>query len=212
MKKSMGIFLVLFVSFFNLSIIKADCNDIKSEAELVGKNITNIGTRDYITVKIDIGDLTEKIYIVVLNDYNDEVKTYHYSDTKDGLVSFETIDVNEKINYIVRVYSEDTTCGIEPINTISFKTSSYNPYSLNDICDNDYNFEMCNYFYDVENMTLDEFRKQVSKLIEEEEKPFSKKLIEFMLKYGLYVLIPFVLIVMIFVIRIIIFKRGKKNV
>ena len=211
MKKSLSIFLVLFVSFFNYSLLNADCNDIKSEADMVERYLVNIDTKELKTVNINIGDLTQNLYIVVLNDFNDEVKTYHYGDSDNGMVSFDTIHVHESINYIVRVYSEDATCGIEPLKTITFKTSKFNPYSLNDVCQNSYDIEMCAPFFDIEDMSIEDFNKKVTEIVEELEKPFSKKVGEFIIKYWLYVFIPFVLIVMVYVIRIIILKRGKKN-
>jgi len=211
MKKLISVFLLLFVSLFNYSNLDADCNDVKSEADKVERYIVNVNTRDYITVNINIGNLTENLYIVVLNDFNEEVKTYHYSDANNGMVSFDTVNVQESINYVVKVYSEDNSCGIEPLKTISFKTSKFNPYSLNDVCQNSYEIEMCDPFYDVEDMTLEDFNKEVGEIVEELEKTFGEKVLEFISSYWLYVVVPFLIIVIIYGTKIFILKRGKKN-
>lgn len=208
------LFIVLFSMLaFTICIseIDADCKDIESEALFVKSEVFNIDTGEDTNVRIDVSGLTENLYVVVMNDYNDVKRTYYYADSEEGNFSFYTDNVNRNINYVIRVYSVDSTCSTEPLNTISVKTPRFNPYSINDVCHTSYYIELCDAFYDIGDMTIDEFNEKVASIVEEESKPFSKKLGEFISKYYLYVLIPFLLIVSIYIVRIIILKRGKKD-
>ena len=211
MKKIIILLFSILTFSFGLNNLSAECNDVASEALLVRAETINIDSSEEITVRIDVSGLTEGMYAIVINDYNDTKNTYNYSDTEEGKFSFYTDNVNKKINYVIKVYNVDTTCSVEPLNTLSVKTDKFNSYSMNDDCRNPYGIELCGAFYDVGNMTYEEFNEKVSALVEEESKPFSKKLGSFIAKYYLYILIPFLIIVGIYVVRIIILKRGKKN-
>lgn len=211
MKKIIILLFSMLIFSFGFLSLKADCSSVASEALVVRAETINIDRGDETTVRIDVEGLTENTYAIVINDYNDTKNTYNYSDTEEGKFSFNTDNVNKKINYVIKIYSVDTTCSIEPLNTLSVRTDKFNSYSMNDVCRNPYGIELCGAFYDVGDMTYEEFNEKVSALVEEESKPFSKKLGSFIAKYYLYILIPFLIIVGIYVVRIIILKRGKKN-
>lgn len=208
------LFIVVFsILAFTVGINKvyAECKDTQSNSLFVNADVINIDNGEDTNVRIDVSGLTEDLYVVVMNDYNDTKRTYYYADTEEGKFSFYTDNVNRNINYVIRVYSVDSTCSTEPLNTISIKTPRFNPYSVIDVCHTSYYIELCDAFYDIGDMTINEFNEKVSSIIEEKSKPFSKKVGEFISKYYLYVLIPFLLIITIYVVRIIILKRGKKD-
>lgn len=211
MKKMSIIIFALFAFIFNLSLIKADCDDVKKEAMNVKQLVAEINTADLIDFEMTIYNLTENLYVVVLNDYNDEVMTYHSSDFDNNSITFSTEDTLVNIKYVIRIYSEDNSCSIEPLNTLTITTNKTNSFAQNVVCRNPYHLDICNPFYDVGDMTYEEYVKTVEEMVAELSKPFSSKVFEFLSKYYLYILVPFLLIVGIYGVRIYIFKRGKKD-
>ena len=209
-KMSMIVFLV-FVSIFNVAFLSASCEDVKNEARAVYEVVLNLNTSEEFTIRTQLYNLTENLYVVILNNYNDEVKTLRYSEVVDGVLSFDTYNVNHNISYVVKVYSEDASCGIEPLNTISFTTDKFNEHSISSVCKNPYEIDMCDPFYDVGDMSFSEFNERVSKLVEEASKTFGDKVLDFIKKYYLFVLIPVILIVLVYVVRIMLLRRGKEN-
>ena len=77
--------------------------------------------------EIAIKNITEDIYVVVKNDYSDDVFTYHYADTENGVKTFESIATDEAVNFTFEVKSENVNCKDEDYRKITF--CSDNPKS-----------------------------------------------------------------------------------
>lgn len=201
-------FLVFSINKYNLA---ADCEDIMNEAKEVDKIMLNINNSEVTKIQTMITNLTNNLYVVVLNDYDNNSITYHYSDVVDGVLNIDTFTINKNINYVVKIYSEDKTCGDSSLKTINYTTPKYNEYSTYIKCqETETEIELCSAFYDVKDMTYEEFVKKVDNEIEKIENE-SHFLMKYIKKYYLFVLIPIILIVAIYFIRIIILKRGSKN-
>lgn len=211
MKKTLFIILFCIISITNINSLKADCNDAYNDALNTDYIIANINDGEILTTRARIFGLTKNIYAVVTNDYNDVVKTYHYSDTEEGMFTFDTEDIYTNINYIIRFYNEDSNCTKDSLKTITFKTDKYNPYSISDLCNSEYEIDLCNPFYDIKDMTFEEFTEKLTKKYNKFEEEANRDFKYYFKKYYLYVLIPFIIILVIFIVRIILLKRGNKH-
>ena len=69
MKKIMIFTFFMFLLSFNMSYLKADCDDAISEAAGVYEQVLNLDTEEVTTVRMNINNLGENVYIMVLNDY-----------------------------------------------------------------------------------------------------------------------------------------------
>lgn len=210
MKKILTFILIMLTLSINTYILKADCKDITKEISNVKSEMLKINTDDELTINMKISNLTENLYVVVMNDYDNSTNTYHYSNFKDNTLDIYTANTLVKINYVIKVYSEDTTCGVEPLKTINYTTPRFNEFSTYNRCNDYKDLEICDVFYDTKEMTYDEYVKKVEKEIKKLEDS-NHTFVYYILKYCLFVIIPILLIAAIYVVRIIILKRGKSK-
>lgn len=209
MKKILMFMTALVIFSVNVYTLKADCNSITKEALEVEKEMLKINDEEGVKISTKIYNLTENLYVTVLNDYDNTPSTYHYSDVKDGILTIDTTTILNSINYVIKVYSEDTTCGVEPLKTLNYTTPKYNDYSTVDKCrGRESEIEMCSAFYDNKGMTPEEFMKKLDKEIKKQEEA-NHSFMYYVSKYYLFVLIPVILVILVYVVRIIILKRGK---
>lgn len=214
MKRQIGLLLFAITFMFNLNYLQADCKDAQNDALKVKAKIVKINNDEELNIRVDVTNLTENIYLTVVNNYNDNVRTFYYKDlNEDGAISFYTDWVFSKIDYSIRVYSVDKSCSNDYLNIVNVTTPAFNAFAKMQACLDNKDLEMCDPFYDSSEITHEEFVEKVNKEVEEVNKTFGDKVIDFIKSYYLYVLIPFVIIVGIYVTRIIILKkeRGKKN-
>ena len=100
----------------------------------MGKGLTQIPTGK--NNKISIINLTEKFYLKITNDYNDEVWNYSYKDSQDGRINIEWDDLSEVTTFTIKIYSsEQTGCKGESYKTLyltfcCFSTISDDLFSL----------------------------------------------------------------------------------
>lgn len=201
----------IFLSFVSVNVINADCTDYEDVANKIEYSVFNIYNTDQTVNRIMIDKISEDMYLKVRNSYNSDEDTYTYSDSNEGLVFIDSKTVARKINYEIRVYTNDASCKNTVLRTIKVTTPKYNHYVTSDLCVGHYeDVKLCHPFYNVGEMTLDEFNKQVT---EEIAKIDNSNLTfwDYVLKYLPFVLIPVILISIIYIVRIILLKRRKKQ-
>lgn len=108
-------------------------------------DMPEVDTYDY-GFEIAIKNITEDIYVVVKNDYSDDVFTYHYADTENGVKNFESIATDEFVNFTFEVKSESDKCKDENYRKISLETPKYNIYSGYQFCSDNPNNKVCKMF------------------------------------------------------------------
>lgn len=188
------------------------CSDIIKEAiEVYAYETSEIDENGDVIIDLVIEGITENNYVLVQNDYNNEVRTYYYSDTNEGVVTIHSPNIYRKINYTIKVYLTDSSCNSDIVRTLDVTTNMFNKISGYNVCDTEFYVEKCDPFYDIENINEDDFIKEIEKEIEELSKTTLDKVALFVKNYYLFVLIPIVLIIVIYTIRIIALKRGRKN-
>lgn len=209
--KKIILFIILLV--LNISVLNAvDCELVKESAQDVETYVRELSTEDGIYSQIDIYNMNLALYAVISNDYNNNVVTYRYEDLKDGLLTFKSPTIAEEVNFKIKIYSEEQTCTTEPLKTINVKTRKYNVHSKNNICNNHYDdIELCDPFYDIGDMSLNEFIKKVENAINNLETEKNYTWIDYIKMYYLFVLIPLLVIGGTYTFLIIKDKRRKKK-
>lgn len=110
--------------------------------------------------EIAIKNITEDIYVVVKNDYSDDVFTYHYADTENGVKTFESIATDEAVNFTFEVKSENVNCKDEDYRKITLTTPIYNLYYRYQFCSDNPKSKVCKMFVDKQ-ITAKEFITEV---------------------------------------------------
>lgn len=228
MKKGVLLGLIIFSSFVFYLKVDADCSIVKADANNITvsteKSIEKVHIpdennegydEDYEIVKVYtvISNLKEGMSVKVTNDYNNEELNLSYSDSENGVLKIESPTIYRRVNVKVNVYGSSEVCD-EVVKEETITTESYNTYTNSDKCVNNKDLEVCDPFYDANKKTPEEFEKLVKeerKKIDEANKTFVDKALESLSKYWIFILIPVLVIIVVFVVRIIILKRGKNN-
>ncbi len=104
-------------------------------------------TEDYdYGFEIAIKNITEDVYVVVKNDYSDDVFTYHYADTENGIKTFESVATEEAVTFTFEVKSENENCKDEDYRKISLTTPIYNYYYGYQFCSDNPENKVCKMF------------------------------------------------------------------
>lgn len=95
-------------------------------------------------IAISISGITDDIYAVVTNDFNDATLTIRKENlNEDGKYIFESADASKRITYTVSIYSNNSNCAEELLRKTTFKTKIFNNFSLSMACVAYPNYENC---------------------------------------------------------------------
>ena len=127
-------------------------------------------THIYHYMKINITNISEKFYVEVENDYDKKKETYNYSNTTDGILSFDWEEVYEKpVTFTIKVYSSDKTgCEGELYRTITLKIPRYNVYSHETICAQYSDNELCKEWVMYNEMDFETFQNEMNEYVDKE--------------------------------------------
>ncbi len=101
--------------------------------------------------RVHINNITEDLYVVVTNKNTKESKTYNYSDTSNGNISFDEVVSSQIVNYTIDVYaSSKTNCGSKKLRTFYITTPKYNSLSEYSLCEGIKEFYLCHEYLNVE--------------------------------------------------------------
>ena len=119
----------------------------------------------------------------------------------------------EKVEYEITIYGgKDSACPNEVLKVLDYEVEPFNFYFKTQKCEDYPDAPLCKQYLDTNNITLDKFNKEMDIYIEEnvpkEEPKGFDAIIDFMLNYGIYVLIPFVVISAIYLVKI---RKLKKE-
>ena len=125
--------------------------------DLDAEGMPEVDLYDYGFV-VSIQNITEDIYVVVKNDYSDDVFTYHYSDTENGTKVFQSFANDDSVTFTFEIKSENENCKDEVYRKVSLTTPIYNGYSEMEFCKDKDNLDICKQFT-VDKITDDDFVK-----------------------------------------------------
>lgn len=119
--------------------------------------------------EISILNITEDIYVRVTNNIDDEIRTFYYKDTKDGVGTFETKESDELVTYTIEVYANKYSCAGEEFRKFSITTPIYNEYSNFRECEGHEDFYYCQQYITSDNIPVYDFAEQLEKYVKEKE-------------------------------------------
>lgn len=228
MKKRM-IIIALLIFLMYLTSVKAACGD--KELNDLAEKFKVVYTEDTDIVKtIDEKDMvdwskeaayylvfspySEKITIKVTNSLNKKEQVAEYKKSQNTYVISSTIHYNPK-EYTIQVYgAKNTACADELLKTTKITVPRFNNYSLYDFCKSNKTEDICSMMKDTTKISNEEFKEIVSK-VEEKNKVDNMTTLEkikyYGLRYGLFVLIPILVITIYYVIRMKQYKKKVRN-
>ena len=124
--------------------------------------------------EIAIKNITEDVYVVVKNDYSDDVFTYHYADTENGVKTLESLANDDVVNFTFEVKSENANCKDEDYRKITITTPVYNYYTDYTFCKNNPKVDVCKTFVS-KLFTQEEFASAVEKVNKDNDKKENKE-------------------------------------
>ena len=108
-------------------------------------------------------NLSDNFYIKYSNNVNDDTKIYKSSDSLEGIISFNWIDLSKVTTMTFKVYtSNKTNCKDELYRTVYLTLPRYNSYSSWSWCDGQENNSACHKYVTYGEMTYGEFLKRLS--------------------------------------------------
>jgi len=175
--------------------------------------------------KIHIANITKELYVTVTDSVTKNTKTYNYSDTKNGEITFIQDDLTQVYNYTINIYSSnETNCPDTKLYTMYLQTPYFNRLSEYELCEGIEEFYLCHEFLNVKSVSLDEFESlsrsyrnnKIDKNGEktEQEKTENNSISNFLKNHKILVVILSVVIIIVIILLIILIakkNRGKKN-
>ena len=218
MKKISYLLLSLFAVLLFAPNLKAACN--KDEIE----ELREWATKAKGTITLTEGDYSgyaskyaylmsvtparEGIVVEVSDSYGNKTKAKLFEDINlYGVGCFTNL---EEMTYTIKVYSE---CSNELLKTIKYTVPRLNRMLKDEYCEKYPEHELCATFTDkTKDMTEKEFNEAMKKYDEEHtDKSFLSKVFKVIREYGIYILIPFLLITLVYVINIQEFKKKERK-
>lgn len=95
-------------------------------------------------ISISISGITDDIYAVITNDFNEATITVRKENlNEEGRYIFESVDASKRVTYTVSIYSNNSNCAEELLRKTAFKTKIFNNFSLSMACVVYPNYENC---------------------------------------------------------------------
>lgn len=94
-------------------------------------------------VEIKVLNLTDDVYIKVINGNSKEENLYYNKDTKDGVITIKQNDLSTLNTYTIEIYSNKYACRGELFRKIEVTTPIYNSYSELEACNKNPDFYYC---------------------------------------------------------------------
>ena len=190
LKKIMFAFLISVMCLNNVSAVNRCSTNAKSELnkyvsqikasyatkeeKVLSDNIDNPiedGKQYEILVEyleITLTNLTDQFYIEVSNDFNEEVKTYRYSDSDNGIITIRWDMLSEVAKFTFKIYAnENTKCSGVLQKTLTLQLPRLNDNYSNPICEGISEFNLCQKYVTFAPMEYEDF---VSRVNDDKEK------------------------------------------
>lgn len=154
------------------------------------------------------------IKIKVTNSLDSEEQVAKYNETQKTYVIGSYIHYQPK-EYTIKVYGADSsTCSNELLKTTKITVPRFNDYSLFEYCALNKTEDICSMMKDTTKVSLEEFKEITSKT--EDEKKIDnmttfEKVKYYALRYGLFILIPILIISIYYVIKMKQYKKKVRN-
>lgn len=184
---------------------------IKNENDLVDGEPTD---KTYQGVEVSIYNMTENLYLTVMNTLTNETKTYHYADTDNGSIKLVRGEdgLEDIVTYQITIYSNHNDCKDEELKKINLVTPKYNSFSADALCEGSSKYYCQEYVTEDLNMTYDDFLKQAANNNKNDgngDKDTVKDN-DFFKKYGIYI-VGGILVILLGVMTTVIVRKKQRS-
>lgn len=122
-------------------------------------------TYDYF--QVNILNLTENIYVEVRNDQNNETTKYYYSNSQDGKIVIDWLNLENVTKFNITVKSTDASgCTDRTLKTLNLTLPRYNEYYLYGVCSNAPEYYLCQKYVTFDDIDFGYFVRKVSEEVE----------------------------------------------
>lgn len=220
----MGLFLVALFSF-NLKL-NASCLDNELTQWAVDANVEFVSFDRYLVDEKTGKEIHELgfdyAYILTLNNMRDDIviKASTESGRKlegiyvPGHKIYGLVDYTPKYGakYKIEIYGSDkSACPKSLLKTINYEIEQFNFYHKTEACEKYPEAEICKMYKDTSDMSYEEFKEEIKKYEESnQEKPkdnFFTKMFRFFANYGIFILLPIIIAVIVYMVKI-----GKQKI
>ena len=229
MKKGILLF-TLFISFLGLGKVDALCYDqelndwaVKVKIkhtdfdkylvdEETGKEIVDLGY-DYSYI-LSLDTPREDVVMKATNNYDEKLEGKYVPGHKlYGIVNYTA---PYSIKYEITIYGgENSACPNEVLKKMEYELEPFNYYHKTELCENYPEAPLCAIYKDTEDMTQEEFQKEMEQYIEKVEgpkpDPWYKVIWNIFTEYIIYILVPFILIAAVYTLKIEKVKREERD-
>lgn len=204
--------------------LNSEAANIKASYEVkeikTGKKIeADLGDEEYIDetyqgVEVSIYNMTENLYLTVMNTSTNETKTYHYEDTDNGSIKLVRGEdgLEDIVTYQITIYSNHNDCKDEELKKINLVTPKYNSFSADALCEGSSKYYCQEYVTEDLNMTYDDFLKQAANNNKNDGNgdTATVKDNDFFKKYGIYI-VGGILVILLGVMTTVIVRKKQRS-
>ncbi len=224
MKKMIKLVLVVFSSLLVINV-KALCYDEELNEWAVGVKVeftedtrvtsqyADEETEDIYSYFLSITPIRDDIKIIATDKNGDKLEGRNYDEV--GIYGVGCYSDLEEETYTIEVYGgENSACPNELLKTLRYTVPRANRYLRSGYCEKYPDHELCQtYTNATENMDESEFNETLEKYDREikEKELTTNKIFRIIIEYGIYVLIPLVIISIIYIVKIIKYKKKERE-
>ncbi len=204
--------------------LNSEAANIKASYEVkeikTGKKIeADLGDEEYLDetyqgVEVSIYNMTENLYLTVMNTSTNETKTYHYEDTDNGSIKLVRGEdgLEDIVTYQITIYSNHNDCKDEELKKINLVTPKYNSFSADALCEGSSKYYCQEYVTEDLNMTYDDFLKQAANNNKNDGNGDTDtvKDNDFFKKYGIYI-VGGILVILLGVMTTVIVRKKQRS-
>ena len=204
--------------------LNSEAANIKASYEVkeikTGKKIeADLGDEEYIDetyqgIEDSIYNMTENLYLTVMNTSTNETKTYHYEDTDNGSIKLVRGEdgLEDIVTYQITIYSNHNDCKDEELKKINLVTPKYNSFSADALCEGSSKYYCQEYVTEDLNMTYDDFLKQAANNNKNDGNGDTDtvKDNDFFKKYGIYI-VGGILVILLGVMTTVIVRKKQRS-
>lgn len=204
--------------------LNSEAANIKASYEVkeikTGKKIeADLGDEEYIDetyqgVEVSIYNMTENLYLTVMNTSTNETKTYHYEDADNGSIKLVRGEdgLEDIVTYQITIYSNHNDCKDEELKKINLVTPKYNSFSADALCEGSSKYYCQEYVTEDLNMTYDDFLKQAANNNKNDGNGDTDtvKDNDFFKKYGIYI-VGGILVILLGVMTTVIVRKKQRS-
>ena len=215
MKKLKFLLLGLFGFAFLITNVYAECdsNEIEELREWATKaevkfTLSPENYSNKYAYFLSVTPEKEGVIVEVEDAYGNKAKAKKFEDINlYGVGCYTNL---EETTYTVRVYSE---CSNELLKTMKHTVPRLNRMIKNEVCAKYPDHELCQTFTNkTKDMTEQQFLKKMNEYDQSQQKTsFGTKILQIIREYGIFILIPFLLITLVYIIKVQEFKKKERK-